>query len=119
MGDFNDHPTNKSINDILGAGITESDELYNLMWNFEADDKGTYCYKKDWGCLDQFIVSKNLINNPKGLSTSEDKVVIFQKPWMMYTNKKGESYPSRTYSRDKYFGGYSDHLPIYMQVAVN
>ncbi len=117
MGDFNDYPTNKSIDKILEAGITKDDKLYNLMWNLEAADKGSYCYKKDWGCLDQFIVSRNFIDDNKDYVITEDDVVIFQKPWMMYTNKKGESYPSRTYSRDKYYGGYSDHLPIFMTVG--
>ena len=116
MGDFNDYPTNSSIDKILEAGVTEDDELYNLMWNLEAADKGSYCYKKDWGCLDQFIVSKNFVEDDKDLIIDETQVVIFQKPWMMYTNKKGESYPSRTYSHNKYYGGYSDHLPIFMTV---
>lgn len=118
MGDFNDYPTNKSIKVVLEAGVSDNDTFYNLMWDLENDDKGSYCYKKDWGCLDQFIVSKNFISGKGKMSTSENQVEIFQKEFMMYTNKKGESYPSRTYSRDKYFGGYSDHLPIFMQIEM-
>ena len=33
---------------------------------------------------------------------------------MMYTDKKyGDKKPSRTYGGPNYYGGYSDHLPIY------
>ena len=32
---------------------------------------------------------------------------------MLYTNKKGEVYPSRTYGGKNWYGGFSDHLPIF------
>jgi len=112
MGDFNDYPNNKSIRDILHAGKDESSKYVNLMWDTHKSGKGTYNYKGEWGCLDQFIVSPNLVDGSGTWVVSPEDVVITKYEWMMYTNDKGEVYPSRTYGGPNYYGGYSDHLPI-------
>ena len=37
----------------------------------------------------------------------------------MYKNKEGDLYPSRTYGGNNWYGGYSDHLPIYYKMILN
>ncbi len=117
MGDFNDYPTNKSIYEVLKAKGTpafQNDDLFNMAYKLEKSDKGTYNYKGDWGMLDQMIISKGLYNPEKGVEVSYDQCKILEKAWMMYTDKKyGDKKPSRTYGGPNYYGGYSDHLPIY------
>ena len=114
MGDFNDYPNNKSLNKVLGAGNGDRYPFQNLMWNKHKSGQGSYNYKGDWGCLDQFIVSENLVNGEGNWATSEDSAEIVRRDWMMYVNDEGEAYPSRTYGGPNYYGGYSDHLPIYL-----
>lgn len=120
MGDFNDYPTNTSIcetlkTDTIPATFTV-DRLFNLCYELEKRNEGTYNYKGDWGMLDQFIVSYPLING-SGLQIKKDAAKILKQKWMIYTNKKTqESKPNATYGGERYFGGFSDHLPIYLEL---
>lgn len=113
MGDFNDYPTNKSIRKILKAGITNKDELYNLAYTLHIEDKGTISYKNDWGMFDQFIVTKSIFFK-KGLYLKDKKQKILTKDWLIWKSKK----PNRTYGESKYYGGFSDHLPTYIELIV-
>ncbi len=121
MGDFNDYPDNNSIVKTLGADTIsqagKTSGLFNLTYAHEKKNEGTYNYKGDWGMLDQFIVSYGLLNASKGLHVHSNAAKILKEQWMLYTNKETqESKPNATYGGEKYFGGYSDHLPIYMEV---
>lgn len=117
LGDFNDYPDNKSITDVLGASgnMDAYSDLYNLAYALNADDKGTYNYRGDWGMLDQAIVSKGFMNND-GYHTDGDGLSIYRQNFMMYYDKKFKEHkPNKTYG-SKYFGGFSDHLPIVMEL---
>ncbi len=117
MGDFNDYPTNNSVYKTLRAKGTpdfENGQLFNMAYQLQKEGVGTYNYRGDWGMLDQMIVSNGLYSPDKGVKVAHDKCLILQKDWMMYTDKKyGDRKPSRSYGGPNYFGGYSDHLPVY------
>ncbi len=114
MGDFNDHPDNVSIRDVLKAKAV-TDENADLLDLFEDDHKagkGTHNFKGEWGVLDHFIISKTLFNGTNGirLSPNDGKIVYEEK--LLFTQKDGSQKPSTTYGGPNYYGGYSDHLPI-------
>lgn len=114
VGDFNDYPTNKSIAEVLGAVAPKDDVqprvLYNLM---DGRKDGTYRYRGEWGVLDQLIVSGFLLQGHSGLRTSYDKARILRYPFLLEEDEKyGGDVPSRTYWGKKYAGGFSDHLPV-------
>ena len=114
MGDFNDFPSNKSVHDVLQAGVSnEHSVLFNMMSDFEALKKGTHFYKGEWSPLDQFIVSYGMFDN-KCISANSFEVVTYD--FLYYTSKDGVKSPARAYVGDSYKGGYSDHLPILMHV---
>lgn len=117
MGDFNDLPTNKSIYVTLNAkGVPDfqNGQLFNMAYKLEKEDKGTYNYRGDWGMLDQMIVSEGLYAPESGVKVAYPHCLVLQEEWMMYTDKKyGDKKPSRSYGGPNYYGGYSDHLPIY------
>ncbi|MDA3778877.1 MAG: hypothetical protein PF487_01365, partial [Bacteroidales bacterium] len=116
IGDLNDEPINKSVRYVLGASnkITGKETLYNLMYKLDSENKGTHSYKGEWNMLDNLIVSKALINNKSGYSVQNNTGHIFKDDFIMYYNSKaGTKVPNRTYGGPNYFGGYSDHLPIY------
>jgi hypothetical protein len=114
MGDFNDFPSNKSVHDVLQAGVSNDHSvLFNMMSDFEALKKGTHFYKGEWSPLDQFIVSYGMFDN-KCISANSFEVVSYD--FIMYTSKDGVKSPARVYVGDSYKGGYSDHLPILMHV---
>ncbi len=119
-GDLNDEPNNQSVANVLNAqkpgDKIYSQKLYNLLYKKFEKGEGTIYYK-DWDVFDQIIVSGNFLNKgKKGLQINEKDVHIFKPEWMLYKNKKGEWVPNRTESGGKYFGGYSDHLPVYVNI---
>jgi len=117
MGDFNDHPDNNSILNTLKASDKpkEKGDLYNAYQTLDAAKQGTHYYDKEWRVLDQIIVSQAFIGAKKGYKFDPKNAHILRKDFVMFKNAKtGEEKPSRTYSGEKYYNGYSDHLSIYI-----
>ena len=118
MGDFNDEPSDKSLSEILGAlkpgKKIAPTGLYNLMYERFLQGEGTLYYK-DWDLFDQFVVSGNLLGKKpgKGAVILSPYAYIFKADWLLYQNKTGEKVPNRTAGSKEYFGGYSDHLPVF------
>ena len=122
LGDFNDEPSDKCITEGLKAvnpdqAIT-GNNLYSLLYPEFKNGEGSLFYK-DWDLFDQVIVSGNMLSQKKGLRTSVNNAGIFSAEYLLFKNKAGESRPNRTMSGDKYFGGYSDHLPVYVKLNLN
>ncbi|MCK5823304.1 MAG: endonuclease [Bacteroidales bacterium] len=122
MGDLNDEPDNKSLLETLKAhgefNNIKNKELYNLSYYLQF--KKNICshkYQGHWGTLDQIIVSGNLLLKNKKLYTSLDDAHVFKADFLL---EKDDSYyglrPFRTYLGFKYHGGFSDHLPVYLDL---
>ena len=120
MGDFNDEPTNKSITDALHASNKRKNigigDQYNLFYDLHnVEDKGTYNFRGTWNMLDQIIITYNLLKQERGLSTDFDGGKILSEEWMMYDSEQyGQKLPNSTYGGPNYYGGPSDHLPVYV-----
>jgi endonuclease/exonuclease/phosphatase family metal-dependent hydrolase len=123
LGDFNDEPTSRSIFEMLYANNkrknASSRELYNLMYDMHnndlENDTGTYNFMGNWNMLDQIIVSQQVIKDQDGYHTSFNGGRIFKEEWILYFDQNLlESLPDRTYGGDVYYGGFSDHLPVYV-----
>lgn len=113
MGDFNDEPSNKSVAQALGTlPVTDQVQLPGLLYNpFQAIDnqvEGSYNYKGNWNVLDQIIYAGLQAPNKWRM----EAFGIFRKDWLLYEGKS----PNRTYGGSNYYGGYSDHLPVFMDV---
>ena len=118
MGDLNDHPNDASVVDVLKAKrVAEKSKLVNLMWQYFDKNEGSYFYKGNWGVLDHIIVARGVLEAKKGLKTRESQAKIHKQDFFLYTNKKGITSPARTYGGSNYYGGYSDHLPIYLRLS--
>ena len=122
MGDFNDTPEDPSIADVLGAKPLEKSNKNDVLVNLFTDGKklgfeGTLKHQYHWQIFDQIIVSKSLIDNDIGLLYKEKSATIFHGEFLF---EKDESFGGvklfRTYVGPKYFGGYSDHLPVYIDL---
>lgn len=110
MGDFNDEPDNISVKDVLIA----DDILENAMTEMDEKGEGTYNYRGNWNMIDQFIVSENMGSKDSYFYLLE--AGILRADYLYYNDKKYGKTPTRTYGGSRYFGGYSDHLPIYIDV---
>lgn len=117
MGDFNDHPDNNSILNTLKASDkpkTKGD-LYNAYYTLDKEKQGTHYFDKEWRVLDQIMVSQGLLHAKKGYKFNPQHAYILKKDFVLFKNNKtGEVRPSRTYSGEKYYNGYSDHLSVYI-----
>jgi len=117
MGDFNDYPTDESMVKYLQAKNHKTEKeagtLFNLMFSFMGKNVGTHKTQEFWGCLDQFIVSKSLLEGTHRWQIENGEATIFLAPFLLVPDEKfGGVKTFRTYLGPKYLGGYSDHLPI-------
>lgn len=119
MGDFNDGPENESIKQVLHAQDSASGTyLVNLMMPYiKQKNTGTHFYRgetgPEWHLLDQIIVSRPLLE-PENIHI-RNKAKIFDAPFLL-TEKKGVMRTFRTFQGYKFIGGYSDHLPVYLDI---
>jgi predicted extracellular nuclease len=130
MGDFNDEATDESIISGFGAlcvpkiqgslsrqEALNKNDMINLMCGMKTD-LGTHKYQDTWSIIDQIMVSKSLYT--VGNQFVATKANIFAADFLLvddvkYLGKK----TNRTYIGFKYNGGYSDHLPVYVDIYFN
>ena len=142
MGDFNDPPNSRSLLGTLqanrpwgqnGRKVLEEHEvpekretpcrvnaLYNLFFDYaEERERGTYKYQGRWEVIDQFIVSGSLLTEENSVHVKDLKAYIFDAGFLLEDDDKyyGKK-PFRTSSGPRYLGGFSDHLPIYMDLTI-
>ena len=122
MGDFNDYPTDKSVKQVLKALSPEENpdhkQLYHLLARKAKNRNfGSYKYQGEWGLLDHLIVSGTLLDTSGTLFTEEGRANVARLPFLLIKDEKyGSMQPFRTYTGMKYQEGYSDHLPIYVDL---
>lgn len=117
MGDFNDEPNDISMTQVLSAGMLgkniDVDELYNMsMFDFKRG-MGTIVHRdidSNWYLFDQMIVTGSLLTDTR-LTVKGKKNYIFCQNWLL---KDGR--PHRSYRGPIYTGGFSDHLPIFIDL---
>ncbi len=125
MGDFNDDPTDKSVEEALGAKGRLRDvkvgDFFNPFYEMFKDGYGTLAYRDAWNLFDNIVVSQTLVDGD-GLrlnrsETSEYYGNIFKQFYMLQREGNFKGYPLRTYTGNSFKGGFSDHLPVYIYIA--
>ena len=100
MGDMNSEPKD----DLKGV-------RNKALPSLEGKRKGTHKYQGRWTFLDQFYISPAI----DSISTMK----IYDAEWIMETDEKYMGLkPKRTYNGWKYQNGYSDHLPIVLDIEL-
>lgn len=103
MGDFNSEPSDKIFRSICKR-------LTSLMPQSRKElrrAQGTYYFRKLWGFLDHILVS------PQLLPYMEKRAEVGRFPFLL-TEKDT---PWRTFQGPVYQGGFSDHLPIWVDLS--
>jgi hypothetical protein len=122
MGDFNDEPDNESIAKTLGARTDSAGcrdgALVNLMApKMQQWDQGTIKYQGKWSVFDQFMVSCPMVSGKSGIVTTFEDCHIHAPAFLVEEDPRFlGTMPKRTYAGPRYTGGFSDHLPIYLDV---
>lgn len=134
MGDMNDSPDTR----LLRRNMQFGNGLYNLMDSLQSDlfrlkrSIGTHKYQGQWSILDQFWVNQALLPEEKTIRNQPqqadsfslcrlwvDSVRIICYPYLLvedYTHLGHR--PKRSYYGYQYEGGFSDHLPIRLNLHV-
>jgi hypothetical protein len=75
--------------------------------------EGSHRYKGQWAYLDQLIISQGLIDKVGEFG-------CFRAPFLLEEdNRYPGMQPFRTYLGMRYNEGFSDHLPIYIDLKLN
>jgi endonuclease/exonuclease/phosphatase family metal-dependent hydrolase len=125
MGDFNDYPNDRTMTQTLGAGNINDEidakKLYNMfLHRVRERDFGTYRFQGEWGALDQFIVSGNLLKANHSVRIKNNEAHVFKPDFLLEDDERhGGRRPFRTNLGPRYIGGFSDHLPIYMDLIIS
>jgi predicted extracellular nuclease len=113
VGDFNDEPENKSLKTLEASKVMP---LVNTFTALKEKQEGTHYYKGEWSMFDQIFVSKNAMDKKAIKATYKTNSATIHKPEFLLEQKQGKYFgsPLRTYAGPRYFGGYSDHVPVYI-----
>ena len=108
-GDFNDYDDSPALK------FLENHHLVNISRGAKGRNgaKGTYRYHGEWRSLDHILCSLPL-SNQKYSCEIGDLTFLMQDD-----EKYGGKKPFRTYLGPRYLGGYSDHLPLVLQLNLD
>jgi len=125
-GDFNSWFPERCLSESLGAKPYSADcdpsSLCLLSYHLKGkgDIQGTYKYQGEWNRLDHFVVSGSLLQKGDRLGElytlpSACRIVDFD--FLLQDEKSGHGVrPFRTFLGTYYQGGYSDHLPLILDL---
>jgi len=123
-GDFNDYPESKSISKVLNAALNLGSPtlvgLFNLTYSFwNKTGKGSHKMNGYWGMLDQLIVSGNLLTGTGKTQIISNSCKVFDADFLLEPDDTYNGYkPKRTYVGYRYNGGFSDHLPVVVDLKI-
>ena len=116
LGDFNSTPDDQEMKSLIApsdSGIF----LMNLSESLAVEGLGTYRYMGTWEMIDQVIVSDRLLTSNKGLYTDVKMLNIFKPDFLLRKDPKYPGFtPLSTYRGYRYQGGFSDHLPVLLDL---
>jgi hypothetical protein len=116
-GDFNCTPDDREIRTLVDPGNSVV-HLTDLSEYPAEKGLGTYRYQGTWEMIDQVIVSGSLLSCKNGLYTNPAMLKIFKPDFLLKNDPKypGLS-PFSTYRGYRYQGGFSDHLPVLLDLG--
>lgn len=130
MGDFNAYYPEAIFTEHLMTELPPAlphsitaNTLYLLSHQMHGrgDVAGTYKFQGVWNQLDHFIVNDKLLYNNASLTnalhTRPQACRIVDFPFLLQTDKNGMGlHPYRSFLGNYYQGGFSDHLPLILDL---
>mgnify|MGYP001721894366 CR=1 FL=1 len=123
MGDFNATPSSSIGKNIIGQ------HLFTPFIESEQRGFGSYCYRDRRLQYDFIMMSHNLLSEQTGRNhsspdslkridglTFSGRYGIFVRKYMLQNEGPKRGYPFRTFDGSAYTGGYSDHLPVWVEL---
>lgn len=119
MGDFNDSPTDKAPREVLGAAWPVNDQitLANPFLPLSSDStQGSYRYRNNWQYIDHISISPSALNGKAKVQYVNGSAGACLQPWQLEQEGRFKGNPFRTYAGTRYLGGFSDHLPVKIEL---
>lgn len=110
MGDLNDYPEDRAPQMI-------SERLKPMITAKSGEYGGSHNYRGEWNVLDHIMVSKAFEKKKGSISVDKKSGKINSFDYLL-TTYKDEIVPFRTYGGGKYLKGYSDHLPVSVEITL-
>jgi len=98
--------------DLISGNEIIANDLYDLVPPIKKSITGTLKFEGRWYLFDQFIISGGLLVKTSSFETEIIGYDFLIKEDEAYTGQK----PFRTYNGYIYQGGYSDHLPVVLEI---
>ncbi len=118
FGDFNEPLSGKGLQHLLRAGKKCGLSALQPHWDFGLT-QGTIRGKEGWAIFDRVFCSKNFLSAGEPVLVDDKSFHIFDAPFLLENDKKKLGLkPNRTYAGYAYHGGFSDHLPVYVNVVI-
>jgi len=119
LGDFDTEPNTDVMQKVLKAtgrpNPYYNQEVFNTFYVPYVSGMGSYFSRGDFRMPDQILISKSLVNG-QGLEYVRGSAIIYNPEKIKFLYGKYKNTPLATFSGSTYFGGYSDHFPVYIQV---
>ena len=102
--------------DTVREGTYRRVPLYTPLLGPSRRGFGSYAYR-DRRFLYDWIAASPAATRGPGLRLSHGGV--FVRGWMLHSSGPFKGYPLRTFRSREYLGGYSDHLPVYVELEAS
>lgn len=115
IGDFNDDKENESMQFLTGQSGCG---FVNLPFEYTGNKvSGTLKYQGIWNVFDQLLVSDYLFSGKGRLKIKNLHGNVFDAPFLLEEDRNHSGLkPYRTFSGYKFNGGFSDHLPVFVDI---
>lgn len=110
MGDFNDNPSDKSLQWIMG----KKKQWVAPMVALAKKGVGSLAHNDRWYLFDQLLFSPQWKTN---LDLRILNVDVYRPQWLRTRRGRYQGYPFRTHSEGYFIAGYSDHFPVYALIG--
>jgi hypothetical protein len=129
-GDFNDEQSDPSIRQVLGVQACGNSSacipdtcLYSLSGWRGMQAGGSLKYRGRWYLFDQVFVSGSLLaggrGNSSGISVLCGGMKVYRPDFLLEKDIQWTgTRPFRTWNGYSYTGGFSDHLPVYVDLWI-
>lgn len=120
LGDFNDDPTDKSLVQGLGAQSykrLDTMGFFSPMIRLFKKGYNTLAYRDQIHVFDQILLSSNFIDSKTEDGFKFHRAGVYNPSRLYVREGKYKGYPNRSFQNGRYAGGYSDHFPVYVELA--
>ncbi|MDR1414923.1 MAG: endonuclease, partial [Odoribacteraceae bacterium] len=121
MGDLNGPPGTLAQRRLgakpAAARHPSSNALYNTAYHYRRAATGSYRYRGKWQTLDHILVSGSLLNGNFPWQTPSRMSILADETLLDDDKTHYGQKPFPTYHGRRYAGGYSDHLPVHVELT--